>query len=204
MNTGNELVKIEKKKDIAILILNRPEAMNVLDTRMLQEFGSFLTELENDKEIRAVIITGEKNFCAGADIKEIKIKHPAEAEMFSRLGHRVFNQLENIEKPVIAAIKGYALGGGCELCLACDIRIAADDAKFGQTEINLGLIPGFGSTQRLTRLVGIGKAKEMILTGRIIGAKEAESIGLVNMVVKNEELAKKAEETAQVLAQKAL
>ncbi|MCZ7395372.1 MAG: enoyl-CoA hydratase-related protein [Candidatus Methanoperedens sp.] len=200
MNT-NEHIKIEKKKEIGIIILDKP-AMNILDTKMLGELEDSLDELENDDKIRAIIITGEKNFCAGADIKELKEKHPEEAEVFSRLGHKVFNRVENMEKPVIAAVKGYALGGGCELALACDLRIAGDSAKLGLPEINLGLIPGFGGTQRLTRLVGIGNAKEMIFTGRSIDAKEALSIGLVNSLVNDEELMDKAVEMATVLAQK--
>ncbi len=202
MSTGNEYIKAEKKKEIGIILFNRPEAMNILDTKMLQELGDFLTELENDEQIRAIIITGGKNFCAGANIKELKEKHPEEAEAFSRLGHKVCNQLENMEKPLIAAINGYALGGGCELALACDIRIASESARFGLPELNLGLIPGFGGTQRLSRLVGIGKAKEMIFTGRIIDAEEAESTGIANKVVKDEELMEKAEEMAQVIAEK--
>jgi len=129
-------------------------------------------------------------------------KHPAEAEAFSRLGHKVFNRIENMGQPVIAAVNGYALGGGCELALSCDIRIAAQSAKFGQPEINIGLIPGFGGTQRLPVLAGIGRAKELIMTGRIIDAREAEAIGLVNKVVKDEELLEKAKEMAQALAQK--
>ncbi len=202
MSTGNEYIKAEKKKEIGIILFNRPEAMNILDTKMLQELGDFLTELENDEQIRAIIITGGKNFCAGANIKELKEKHPEEAEAFSRLGHKVCNQVENMEKPVIAAVNGYALGGGCELALACDIRIAGKSAKFGLPELNLGLIPGFGGTQRLSRLVGIGKAKEIILTGKIIDAKEGESIGLVNKVVRDEELMREVEEVSLVLAQR--
>lgn len=201
MITG-ENVKIEKKKELGTVILNRPEALNILDTKTLNELGDALADLEKDGKIRAIIITGIKNFCAGADIKELKKKHPEEAEIFSRLGHKVLNQVENLEKPVIAAVSGYALGGGCELALACDIRIAGESAKLGQPEVNIGLIPGFGGTQRLTRLVGIGNAKELILTGRIMDAKEAGSIGLVNKVVKDEELMEKAEEMALVLAEK--
>ena len=202
MNTGNELIKTDKKNGIGVVTLNRYEAMNALNTRMLKELGDTLAELESDDRIRVVIITGVKNFCAGADVKELKEKHPTEAEVFSRLGHKVFNRIEIMGKPVIATVNGYALGAGCELALACDLRIAGEGAKFGTPEVNLGLIPGFGGTQRLTRLVGIGKAKEMILTGKIIDAKEAESIGLVNRVVKDEELMDKALEIAQVLAQK--
>ncbi len=202
MNTGNEYVKTEKKKEIGIIILKKPEAVNLLDTKTLKELAGSLEELNNDGKIRAVIIKGDKNFCAGADVKEMKDKHPREAEAFSRLGHNVFSQVENMDKPVIAAVKGYAIGGGCELALACDIRIAGESARFGQPEINLGLIPGFGGTQRLTRLVGIGRAKEMILTGRIVDAKEASDIGLINRVMKDEELMEKTMEIAQVLAEK--
>ncbi len=169
---------------------------------MIQELGDALTEIENDSRIRVIIIAGNKDFCAGADIKEMSAIKPEEIETFCRWGHKVFDQLENMGKPVIAAMTGFALGGGCELAIACDIRIAGESAKFGQPEVNLGLIPGFGGTQRLSRLIGVAKAKEMILTGKIIDAKEAESIGLVNRVVKDEELMIAAEEMAQVISQK--
>ncbi|HHT9123171.1 MAG TPA: enoyl-CoA hydratase/isomerase family protein [Candidatus Wunengus sp. YC63] len=203
MSTGNEHIKVEKKKEIGIITLNRPEARNALNRKMIQELGDALTELENDLQIRVIIITGNKDFCAGADIKEMHAIKPEEIEAFCSWGHKVFDKLEGMGKPVIAAITGFALGGGCELALACDIRIAGESAQFGQPEVNLGLIPGFGGTQRLSRLVGIGKAKEIILTGEIINAKEAASIGLVNSVVKDEELLAKAEEMAQIIAQKA-
>ena len=203
MSTGNEHIKVEKKEEIGIITLKRPEARNALNRKMIQELGDALTGLENDPQIRSIIITGNKDFCAGADIKEMNAIKPEEIETFCKWGHKVFDQLENMGKPVIAAINGFALGGGCELALACDIRIAGEGAKFGQPEVNLGLIPGFGGTQRLSRLVGIGKAKEMILTGDIINAKEASSIGLVNKVVKDEELLVKAEEMATIIAQKA-
>ena len=203
MNTGNEHIKVEKKEEIGIITLKRPEARNALNRKMIQELGDSLAGLENDPQIRSIIITGNKDFCAGADIKEMNAIKPEEIETFCKWGHKVFDQLENMGKPVIAAINGFALGGGCELALACDIRIAGEGAKFGQPEVNLGLIPGFGGTQRLSRLVGIGKAKEMILTGDIINAKEASSIGLVNKVVKDEELLVKAEEMATIIAQKA-
>ena len=202
MTTGNEHIKVEKKKEIGIITIKRPEARNALNRKMIQELGDALTGLENDPQIRSIIITGNKDFCAGADIKEMNAIKPEEIESFCRWGHKVFDQLENMGKPVIAAITGFALGGGCELAIACDIRIAGESARFGQPEVNLGLIPGFGGTQRLSRLVGIGKAKEMILTGKILNAKEAESIGLANQVVKDEELMAKAEEMAQVTAQK--
>ncbi len=199
MNTDE--IKLEKKNETGIIILNKPP-MNLLDTRILNLLDGSLEEMENDGKIRVVIITGEKNFCAGADIKELKEMHPDEALVFSRMGHKVCNHIENLEKPVIAAIKGYAFGGGCELSLACDLRIAGESAKLGLPETNIGLIPGFGGTQRLKRLAGIGRAKEMILTGRSIDAKEALSIGLVNAVVKDEELMGKAEEVADVLSKK--
>lgn len=202
-HTGNEHIKVEKKKEIGIITLNRPEARNALNRKMLHELGDALAGLENDPQIRSVIITGNKDFCAGADIKEMSAIKPEEIEAFCRWGHKVINQIENMGKPVIAAINGFTLGGGCELALACDIMIAGEGAKFGQPEVNLGLIPGFGGTQRLSRLIGVAKAKEMILTGKIIDAKEAESIGLVNRVVKDEELMIAAEEMAQVIAQKA-
>ena len=202
MNTGNEHIKVEKKEEIGIITLKRPEARNALNRKMIQELGDALTGLENDPQIRSIIITGNKDFCAGADIKEMNAIKPEEIETFCRWEHKVFDQLENMGKPVIAAINGFALGGGCELALACDIRIAGESAKFGQPEVNLGLIPGFGGTQRLSRLIGVAKAKEMILTGKIIDAKEAESIGLVNAVVKDREVMIKAEEMAMTIAQK--
>ena len=202
MITENDYFKIEQEKEITTIILNRPQVRNVLDTGILTGLENYLTDLENDVNTKVIILTGTGNFCAGANIKELMEKHPVEAETFSRLGHKVFNHIENIGKPVIAAVNGYALGGGCELALACDIRIASENVKFGQPEVDLGLIPGFGGTQRLARLVGIGRAKELIFTGRIIDAKEAQDIGLVNKVVREEELLDRSKEMALVLAQK--
>ncbi len=199
MNTDE--IKLEKKNDIGIIILNKPP-LNLLDAKMLRRLEGYLEEMENDVEVKVVIITGEKNFCAGADVKELKEMHPDEALVFSKLGHKVCSHVENLEKPVIAAINGYAFGGGWELALACDLRIAIEGTKLGLPETNLGIIPGFGGTQRLTRLAGIGRAKDMILTGRSVDAKEALYIGLVNTVVKDEELMGKAEEVAQVLSKK--
>ena len=201
MNTG-ELIRTEKKDGIAIVTLSRPGGMNILDTGMLQDLSRCLLDLEKDDQTRVVIITGEKNFSAGADIKELKDKTPEQAGIFSRLGHHVCTIIENMEKVVIAAVNGLALGGGCEVALACDMRVASGNARFGQPELYLGLIPGFGGTQRLPRLVGAGKAKELILTGRIIDAKEAEAIGLVNGVVKDDELMERVEEMARLVAQK--
>jgi len=201
MITGEDIT-IEKKRAVGVITFNKAQVLNVMDTKMLLELGGSISQMEKDKTIRAVIITGGKTFCAGADIKELQEKGPEKAEAFSRLGHGICSQIEKIEKPVIAAIGGYALGGGCEIALACDIRIAGENAKFGQPEINLGLIPGFGATRRLPELVGTAKAKEMILTGRMISAQEAESIGLVNRVVRDEELLEKAEEIALAITQK--
>ena len=198
----NEPIKREKKEGVGSIILNRPRSLNVLDTETLRGLRDALAEIGKDPEIKVVIITGEGHFCAGADIRELKEKDRREAEMFSRLGHEVCDHIEDLEKPVIAAVVGYSLGGGCELALACDMRIAGENAKFGQPEINIGLISGFGGTQRLARLVGVGKAKELIYTGAIIGAKEAESMGLVNLVVKDEEVMSKAGETARILSEK--
>lgn len=202
MNTGNEHIHVEKRKEVGIITLKKSDGLNILDSTMMHDFGDLLIELGKDETIRVLIITGVKNFSAGANIKEMKEFNPEEAKTFSDFGNRLFNQLENLEKPVIAAVSGYAFGGGCELALACDIRIASEDAKFGQPEVNLGLIPGFGATRRLPRLVGMGKAKEMILTGRTIDAKEAEAVSLVNKVVKEEELMDKTLEIAGIIAQK--
>jgi len=198
----NERIRVGRKNGVGLITLSRPEVLNVLDTETLRELGDILGRLEDERELRAVIITGEKHFCAGADIKELKGKSPEEAEDFSRLGHRVFSAIEDMGKPVIAAILGYALGGGCEMALACDIRIAGEGVKLGQPEINLGLIPGFGATYRLARLAGIAKAKELILSGKVLGAEKAEAIGLLNQVVKDEEVMKTSEEMAFLLEQK--
>jgi enoyl-CoA hydratase len=201
MNTG-EPVRVANKNGIAIITLSTHDGMNILDSQTLEKLSDTLSGVNGDSEARAVIITGEKNFSAGADIKKMMGMKPAEAAEFSKLGHRVCYQIEGLGKPVIAAIRGYTLGGGCEIALACDLRIAAENARIGQPEINVGLIPGFGGTQRLPRLVGVGRAKELILTGRIIDAKKAESIGLVNAVVSSDELMRQAEETASLIAQK--
>ncbi len=202
MNTKNKLIKVEKKKKIGIIILNRPEAKNALNTPMLLEFRETLSELERDGSVRAVIIRGGQHFCAGADIRELKDKNPKDAEAFSRLGHGICNRISNLGKPVIAAVSGYALGGGCEISLACDIRIAGENAQFGQPEINIGIIPGWGATQRLPGIIGIGKANEIIMMGKIIHAREALSIGLANSVTEDGELIEKAEEVAGILADK--
>ena len=197
-----EKIKIEKRNATGFILLNRPEARNALDKEMLRDLGDSLVELEKDSHVRVIILSGKHDFCAGGDLKQMHGMTPGEAETFARLGHKVMNSIENCEKPVIAAISGYALGGGCELALACDMRIADESAKFGQPEVSIGLIPGFGGTQRLTRLVGIARAKQLILTGRIIDATEAEFIGLVNSIAPEGELMAKAEEIAECIAQK--
>ncbi len=201
MNTG-EYIKVHRNGAMCTITFVRAEAFNILTTRMLEELGNALRDIEGDKEIRVLVITGQRHFCAGADIKELLGKSPEEAQAFSRLGQRLCSRLEGMDKVVIAAVSGYALGGGCEIALACDLRIASDNAKLGQPEVTLGIIPGFGGTQRLTRLIGIGRAKEMILTGRTIKATEAEAIGLVNKVVAEEHLLPQTEEFARVIVQK--
>ncbi len=201
MITG-EAIRIERKEGIGTITFARPESLNIFDTPSLMKLRDALAELEKDDRIRVLIVTGNTHFCAGADIKELKAKGAASAQAFAELGHSICDRIENMQKPVIAAVRGFALGAGCEVALSCDMRIASESAKFGQPEVALGLIPGFGGTQRLTRLVGIGASKEMILTGRIVAAAEARSIGLINTVVRDEELMDKAEDTALLLAQK--
>ena len=195
-------IRVERENEIGKIILSSPGTLNVLGTAALTSLEAALADLGEDRRIKTLIITGVKHFCAGADIREMKDMNQEEAEAFARLGHRICDRIEGMEKPVIAAVCGYCLGGGCELALACDIRLASEDSKFGQPEVNLGLIPGFGGTQRLTRLVGIGRAKELILTGRIFDAGEAVSMGLVNSVTGDDELLHKADETAEALTQK--
>ncbi|MBF0506788.1 MAG: enoyl-CoA hydratase/isomerase family protein [Nitrospirae bacterium] len=204
MNTSNSHIKVEKKDRTGIIILNRPEVMNALNTPMLRDLRDSLEELEKDSNITAIIIRGGKDFCAGADIGEMNDKGMEEAKAFSQLGHSICNRIGKLGKPVIAAVNGYALGGGCEISLACDIRIAGRNARFGQTEINIGIIPGWGATQRLPAIIGMGKAKEMIMTGKIITAQEALSIGLVNIITDDQGLIGKAEEMASILSGKSL
>jgi enoyl-CoA hydratase len=201
MNTGDP-VKVEKKGAVTAIIFDRPDRLNVLNSTILAKLGDTLEDLEGDRGTRSIVITGNVHFSAGADLRELKEKDSEQAKVFSRLGQGICNRIEGMRKPVIAAVRGYAVGGGCEIALACDIRIASENAKFGQPEVNLGIIPGFGGTQRLTRLVGIGKAKELILTGRIISAGEAERVGLVNSVVKDEELMGQVADLAELFLKK--
>jgi enoyl-CoA hydratase len=194
-----ENIIFEKEENIAIITFNRPEAMNALNNKTRAEFAQAIAEVEGDDEIKVLILTGSgKAFVAGSDIKEFNKTTPYMAHNIRRLGEMV----EKLEKPVIAAVNGFCLGGGCEIAMGCDIIIASDKAKFGQTEINIGIIPGGGGTQRLQRLIGVCRAKELIYTGDIISAAEADRIGLVNRVVPVEELMPKAKGLAKKIAAK--
>jgi enoyl-CoA hydratase len=197
-----ENLLIERDGPIAIVTINRPRVLNALNTQTLEELRRAILELKQDEGVRVVILTGagEKSFVAGADINELAVQTPTGGREHALAGPHVFDLIENMGKPVIAAINGYALGGGCELAMACTLRLAADTAKLGQPEIALGLIPGYAGTQRLSRLVGRGKAMEMILTGAPIAAEEAQRIGLVNRVVPAAELMGQARALAVQLA----
>ncbi|SHJ71089.1 enoyl-CoA hydratase [Dethiosulfatibacter aminovorans DSM 17477] len=201
MSNYNNIV-FEKQNNIGVLKINRPKALNALNTETICELAQVVKEIKNDPEVKVLIVTGEgRSFVAGADIVEMKDKTPEEARTFAGMAMEVFREIELMEKPVIAAVNGFALGGGCELSMSCDIRIAGEKAKFGQPEVGLGITPGFAGTQRLPRLVGTGKAKELIFTAKMISAEEAEKIGLANAVVPQEELMDKAMEMAnQILA----
>ena len=198
-----ETITIEKHGGVAVLTINRPDKLNALNAQVHKEGVAALDELKNDDSVRVVVITGagEKSFVAGADISEFEGKTPV-TQRSGFLERTLFNSLENFPKPVIAMINGFCLGGGCELALACDIRLAGDKAKIGQPEINLGIIPGGGGTQRLTKLVGEGKSMEMILTGAMIDAQTALNLGLVNHVYAPEELTAKTMEMANSIAEK--
>lgn len=196
-------ILVEKSKDVCKIILNRPESLNAINTEMLQELDKTVDEINQDKEIKAVVVTGSgKAFCAGADVGELSAKTPEDATKFSEYGKKVFSKIEDSKKMFIAAINGYALGGGNELAMACDIRVASELAKFGQPEINLGLIPGFGGTLRLPLLVGMAKAKELMALGKLIDAEEAERIGLVNKVVKHESLLEEVGKVCEEITKK--
>lgn len=179
----------EKQENVAIIKLNRPKALNALNTELLLELEQAVSDVENDSEIRVAIVTGEgKAFAAGADIAAMKDMNSIEGLTYAKTGQAVYRHIEEVRKPFIAAINGFALGGGCELTLACDLRIASTKAKLGLPETGLGIVPGFGGTQRLPRLIGDAKAKELILTADTIGAEEALAIGLVNRVTEPEAL----------------
>lgn len=189
----------EKKNGIAYITFNRPKVLNALNRRTVEEFGAILADARDDSAVRVLILTGagEKSFVAGADINELAQRTPVDGRDFARFGQGVFRMLETLGKPSIAAINGFALGGGCELALACSIRIASKTAKLGQPEVKLGILPGYGGSQRLPRLCGKGAAHELILTGEMITAEEALRIGLVNRVVEPAELLPAAEALAQ-------
>ncbi|WP_446897741.1 short-chain-enoyl-CoA hydratase [Clostridium sp. LBM24168] len=195
-------VIFEKEGKIALITINRPKALNALNSETLVEIDSVIDKIAADDDILAVILTGSgKAFVAGADISEMRDLNAAGGRKFGILGNKVFRKLENLEKPVIAAVNGFALGGGCEISMACDIRIASLKAKFGQPESGLGITPGFGGTQRLSRLVGLGMAKELIYTAKMIKADEAFRIGLVNKVVEPDALIDEAKALAnQIIA----
>ncbi len=195
---------VESKPGLAYVTINRPDKLNALNAQAKQELVQVFEQIKHDPEIHVAILTGagEKSFVAGTDIGELAELNADTGKLFAMGGQEVFDRIENLGKPVIAAVNGYALGGGCELALACHIRIAAEHAKFGQPEVNLGIIPGYGGTQRLARLIGKGRAMELILTGDQIDAQEALRIGLVNKVVPLVELMKTAEAVAQKILSK--
>ena len=197
-------VNYEVNGAVAVITINRPEALNALNSAVLDDLSAVLDSVDQEA-VRAIVITGagDKSFVAGADIGEMSTLTKAEGEAFGKKGNDVFRKIETFPIPVIAAINGYALGGGCELSMSCDIRICSDNAMFGQPEVGLGITPGFGGTQRLARLVGMGMAKQMIYTARNIKADEAFRIGLVNAVYTQEELLPAAEKMAGQIAMNA-
>ena len=196
---------LERDDAVALVTINRPQVLNALNMATLDELRRVILDLKRDESVRAVILTGsgEKAFVAGADINELAVQTPITGREHALAGQHVLDLIEHMGKPVIAAINGYALGGGCELALACTLRIAADTARLGQPEINLGILPGYAGTQRLPRLVGKARAMELILTGAQISASEAERIGLVNRVVPAADLLVEARKLAAALARQA-
>ena len=194
-------VTLEREGHIALITMNRPEALNALNRQVLEELSQVLDQVEADPELYVAIVTGAgRSFVAGADIGQMSTLSSAEAKAFGLFGNQVFLKLENLSKPTIAAVNGFALGGGCELSMACDIRVASEKAKFGQPEVGLGITPGFGGTQRLPRIVGTANAMELILTAQTINAARALEIGLVSHVYAPEELMDKAMELANAIA----
>jgi len=200
-----ENLLLERRGAVAVLTINRPQVLNALNSSTIDQIRRAVLEFKHDADVRAVVITGagEKSFVAGADINELAEQTPARGKEHARRGQHVFDLIEHLGKPVIAAVNGYALGGGCELAMACTLRVAADTARFGQPEINLGIIPGYGGTQRLARLVGKGIALDLLLTGRQVTSAEALELGLVNRVVPAADLMPVATSLAAELAAKA-
>jgi len=202
---NNENCLFEKKNRVAVITLNRPKALNVLNRATLEELQTLLNQIHQDKSIRCVVITGSgKAFAAGADIKEMVEMNATQAKEFAQLGQQVFSFIEMLPQPVIACLNGFALGGGCELACACDLRSGAKTLKIGEPEVNLGIIPGFGGSFRLPRLVGLSRAKQMILTGEALNAEEALQAGLLHWVFNAEELLPKTLLIAERMAQKPL
>jgi len=197
-----ENLSYEKKASIAYVTINRPKALNALSQATLAEIRSAMEDARDDAAIQGVILTGagDKAFVAGADITEIATISAIQAEIFARRGQAVMDLIEQLGKPVIAAVNGFALGGGCELAMACTLRLATDNARFGQPEVKLGVIPGFGGTQRLPRLVGVGRALQLLLSAEMIDAHEAYRIGLVNEIVGADRLIARAEEILRQIA----
>jgi enoyl-CoA hydratase len=201
---GSMSIEVTREGRVALISVNRPDVLNALSTEILRELESELSDIARDDDVGAVVLTGagDKAFIAGADIAELATKTPLEARAYGELGHEIADRLETMRKPTIAAVNGYALGGGCEMALACDLRFASTSARFGQPEINLGIIPGWGGTQRLARTTTLGFAKELVLTGRMVKADEALDRGLVNAVFEPEELLARTLEIAQEIAAK--
>jgi enoyl-CoA hydratase len=199
-----ETIIYERQDEIAVIRFNRPKALNAINPTVITEVSDALDTIKADSSIRVLIFTGEgdKAFVAGADIATMRDHTPLDGKYFSAQGHELLFRLESLPIPVIACVNGFALGGGCELAMACDFIYAADSAKFGQPEINLGIIPGFGGTQRLSRLVGKSMAKELCMTGVMISAQEAKEIGLVNKVFPSEALWEETIKVARLLASK--
>ncbi len=196
-------ILVEKEEGIALIKINRPKALNAINREVLNELINVFQELGEDESIKVIILSGEgKAFVAGADIKEMINMSPTEARKFSETGHTLMGIMEKLGKPIIAAVNGFALGGGMEIAMACDFILASENAKLGQPEINLGVIPGFGGTQRLSRLVGKARAKELIFTGEMISAQEAKELGIVNKVFPSEEFLTEVKKVAAQIASK--
>jgi enoyl-CoA hydratase len=200
-----ENIRVEKRGAVATVVLDRAKALNALNAAMFAELNSAFEELGKDDEVRVVLLTGagERAFAAGADIRELDAVGPGEGEGFALRGQAVFRKIETLGKPVIACVRGFALGGGCELAMACTLRLAGEDAKFGQPEVKLGVIPGYGGSQRLPRLLGRGAALKLLLTGAVTDAQEALRIGLVDEVAPGAELMVRAEALAMEIAAQA-
>ena len=200
---ANVLLSIEE--GIATITMNRPKSLNALNTDTLRELKTAMLKADSDDAVKVIIVTGagEKAFVAGADIAQMRDLDTLQGRRMTMLGQEVFSVIENLDKPVIAAVNGFALGGGCELSMACDVRIVSETAKFGQPEVNLGIIPGFAGTQRLARLIGKGRAKYYIMTSNMMNAAKAYELGLADVVVKPEELMSACRETARLIMSKA-